>query len=109
MRAKRRTADMTVVAEQAQTDRAKHTAQIAQLKDDVHELKGKLDFFERRNIVADSLYSMLSDERDLLKHQIASYEVCSGVMVQRLASLSMDVDALIDDLISHVVYTQKMV
>lgn len=39
--AKRRTADMEMVAKQARTE---NMARIAHLKGDVHELKGKLEF-----------------------------------------------------------------
>lgn len=73
--AKRRTAETEVVAEQTRTERAEPTAKIAQLKDVLHELNGKLDFSERRNSFADSRYSILSDECESLKRQVASGEV----------------------------------
>lgn len=50
------------VAEQAPTGSAEHTARIAQLYVDLHELEGKLDFFERLNNVADLRYFMVSDK-----------------------------------------------
>lgn len=40
VRAKRRTADIEVAAEQERTERAEHTTRIAQLDDDVYELEG---------------------------------------------------------------------
>lgn len=46
----------------------------APFEDDLHELKGKLDFLERRNSVAGLLYFMLSYECDLLNRQISVLE-----------------------------------
>lgn len=63
---------MKVVAEQARAERAKHTARITQLEGNLHELKSSLDFSERRRNDADSPYSMLSNECDSLKSQLAS-------------------------------------
>lgn len=54
VRTKSRTEDMEVVPGQARTELVDHTARIAQLEGDLHELKGKLDFSERCNNVTDS-------------------------------------------------------
>lgn len=51
-------ADLEFVAKQARTKRAEHTAWIAQLEGGLQPLKGILDFFERRDNVADSRYCL---------------------------------------------------
>lgn len=61
-----------MVAEQALSERAEHVAWIAQLEGDLYELMGQLHFLEYQNSVADLRYSILSDECDSLKRQIAS-------------------------------------
>lgn len=72
MQAKRKIADREVFAKQECAKCAEHTAQNAQLKVDLHELEGKLDFLERLNNVTDTRYSMVGDECDFLQLQIAS-------------------------------------
>lgn len=62
---------------------------------------------ERRNNIENSRYSILSDECDLVKRQIASCGVCSGQMVQRLANEPKGVDALIDGLNCDAAHVEK--
>lgn len=88
---------------------AEYAARPAQLEECLHELKGKLDFSDRRNDVADLRYSMLSDECDFLKLQIISYEMCSGEIVRRLSNVFKNVDVLIDDLSYHAANAQNAV
>lgn len=64
VRAKLRDADMEVAAEMDCTERAKHTARVAPLEGDLHDLKDELDFSECRNRTADLWYFILSDEFD---------------------------------------------
>lgn len=68
----RKTVNMIAEAEQGRSNCAEHTARLAQLEGGLHELKGRLDFSERCNNVADSSYSMLCDECDSIRCQIAS-------------------------------------
>lgn len=82
VRTHRRAAGMEVVAEQERTKRAKHTAWIAQLKGDLHELKSKLNVLERRNNVAFLRYFMLGNECNSPKCQCASAGMCNGEMVR---------------------------
>lgn len=56
---------------------------------------------ERRNNAADLWYFMVSDERDSLKRQTASGEVCSGEMVQPLVNASKDFVSYIGELNLH--------
>lgn len=89
------------------TDCAKPTARLAQLEGDLHAVNGKLDFSERRDGLTDSWYSMLSNQCNLLKSQIASGEVCSGEIVQIISKASYDVNASIHDLYCHAAHAQK--
>lgn len=68
-----------------------------------------MNFSERRKNVADSRYSMLSYECDLLKRQVGSGGGCSGEMVQRLANASNNVDAFKDDFNRRAVHVQNSV
>lgn len=64
---------------------------------------------ERRNNVTDSRYLLLSNECNLLKGQIASGGVCSGVMEQRLENASKEVDVSINDFNRHTTHSRKAV
>lgn len=61
MRAMRKTAYIEVVGEKKCSGRLEHMALVGQLEDDLHELKGKLDFSERRNKIADLRYTILNN------------------------------------------------
>lgn len=77
------------------------------MKSDRHEVKGKLNFLERPNNVADLRCSMLTDECDSLKRQIAGGGVYSGGIVQQLENESKDVDALKNNLSLIAAHAQK--
>lgn len=83
-----RTANMEMVAAQTSTERAKHTALIAQLDGYIHEIDGKLDFLARRSNIADPRYSKLVDACDLPKRKISNSRICREEMVKQLANVS---------------------
>lgn len=107
--AKSKTANIELASEQASTKRAENMDQIAQLELDLHEINGKLNFSKRCNDVGYARYSILSDERDLLKCQMASGGVCIEVMIQQLAKGSKNVDASINDLSRQATHAQKAI
>lgn len=74
-RAKCRTTDVELVAEQAVSERAKHYTWTAKLDAEVYELKGKLKFWKCCNSVAVSRHSLLGDECNYQICQIASDRV----------------------------------
>lgn len=77
------------------------------MKGDLHEVKGKLDFMDCLNNVADLRYSMLSIESDSLKRQIPSGGVRSEKIVQQPANASKDVDSSIDYFNRHSTCAQR--
>lgn len=81
----------------------------APLEGDLHELRGKLYFLESCGYDADTQFSKLNYECNLLKCQIASGGDYSGEMVQRLTSACNNVDASIDYLNCHAAHAQKAV
>lgn len=107
--AKSRIANMEIGAKQARIESIKHTAENGQWRVKVHELKKRLHFPSRRNIVADSLYSVVFEECDSLKHQVANERVCGVKMVQRLANGSRNVDVSSDDSNLHAVHAKKAI
>lgn len=109
MLAKRKTTETEVVAEHARAKWAKHPPQIVEFEGDLHELEGKYHLPKRCNNVVDLRYTMLRHECDSLKRQIASGELCSETIVQRLANASKDDDALIDVLNLYAVYARKVI
>lgn len=79
------------------------------MEGDLHELNGKPDFSERRNNVADLLYSMPVEECDSLERQSAIGGECSGSLLQRRANASKDVDASINKLNGRAARAQKAI
>lgn len=73
----------------------------------VHGYRGKSRFSERRKNVADSQYSLPSDECNFLNRQTVSSRVCRREIVKRLSSASKVVYASIDDLKSQAAHSQK--
>lgn len=63
-----------------------------------------MNFCKDHNNVANSRHSILCDELDLPKCQIASSGMCSEEMVQRLVNVSKNVDRSINNLNSLASY-----
>lgn len=55
-----------------------------QLNGEAHELKGKLDFSECRGSVDFPRYSLLVDDCELVRLQVAGGTGCNGETVQQL-------------------------